>query len=287
VAFAFCRRLGETWSIRRPGGDETGHKFQMMRRTLPPEPWSAVALWSRSVAIFAATVALLAVLLVRLEIIGPVSALASIGAAVALALVALLLVGAAGVAIWRTGRRGVGAAVGAAFIALITLAYPAYLAFQAIRLPVLADISTDLANPPYFSLSRAAYEAREGFQPRGVATRAREQQRAAYPDVEPIVVDLDADEAFALVLRTAKALGWKVVDQRPPGGRTGEGHADFVDKSLVMGIDGDVTVRLKPLSGQTRIDLRSASRYGRHDFGANARRIADFAEGLQTQLDAK
>ena len=38
---------------------------------------------------------------------------------------------------------------------------------------------------------------------------------------------------------------------------------------------------------QTRIDLRAASRYGRHDFGANARRILAFAEGLQTQLDAK
>lgn len=259
----------------------------MMRRTLPPEPWSAVALWSRSVAIFAATVALLAVLLVRLQIIGPVSALASVGAAVALALIALLLAGAASVVIWRTGRRGVGAAVGATFIALLTLAYPAYLAYEAIRLPVLSDISTDLTNPPYFSLSRAAYEARDGFQPKGVVSRSREQQRAAYPDVEPIVVDLDADEAFALVLKTAKAIGWKLVDQRPPGGRTGEGHADFVDKSLIMGLDGDVTVRLKPLSGQTRIDLRAASRYGRHDFGANAQRIMAFAEGLQTQLDAK
>lgn len=259
----------------------------MMRRTLPPEPWSQVALWSRSVAVFAATVALLTVLLVRLGIIDPASALASIGASVALALVALLLVGAATVVIWRTGRRGVGAAVGGAVIALLTLAYPAYLAFEAVRLPVLSDISTDLANPPYFSLSRAAYEAREGFQPKGAGTRSRDLQRAAYPDVEPIVVDLDADEAFALVLKTAKSIGWKLVDQRPPGGRTGEGHADFIDKTPVLGLDEDVTVRLKPLSGQTRIDLRAASRYGRHDFGANAGRILAFAEGLQAQLDAK
>jgi uncharacterized protein (DUF1499 family) len=258
-----------------------------MRRTLPPEPWSQVALWSRSVAVFAATVALLTVLLARLKIIAPVSALASLGAAVALALVALLLVGASSVVMWRTGRRGAGAAFVGALIAITTLAYPSYLAFESIRLPVLSDISTDVANPPYFSLSRAAYEAREGFQPKGVTQKAREYQRAAYPDVEPIVVDLDSDEAFALVLRTAKAIGWKVVDQRPPGGRTGEGHADFVDKTLIMGLDEDVTVRLKPLPGQTRIDLRAASRYGRHDFGANAQRILAFAEELQTQLDAK
>lgn len=258
-----------------------------MRRTLPPEPWSQSALWSRSVAIFAATVALLAVLLARLHVIEPASALASIGAAVALALVALLLVCAAAVVIWRTGRRGVGAAVGAAFVALATLAYPAYLAAEALRLPVLADISTDVANPPYFSLSRAAYEARKGFQPKGLPPKAREAQRWAYADVEPIVVDLDADEAFALALRTAKAVGWKIVDLHPPGGRTGEGHADFLDKTLIMGFDEDITVRLKPLTGQTRIDLRSASRYGRHDFGANAKRIRAFADELQAQLDAR
>ncbi len=258
-----------------------------MRRTLPPEPWSRAAMWSRSVAVFAATVAILSVLLVRLNIIAPVSALASVGAAVALALVALLLVGAAWVSIWNTGRRGAGAAFGGALIALLTLAYPSYLAVEAVRLPVLADISTDVANPPYFSLSGPAYAARNGFQPKGVTQKAREAQRAAYPDVEPIVVDLDADEAFALVLKTAKAVGWKVVDQRPPGGRTGEGHADFLDKTLIMGLDEDVTIRLKPLPGQTRIDLRAASRYGRHDFGANAKRIMAFAEELQTQLDAK
>ncbi|PPD03955.1 MAG: hypothetical protein CTY36_07350, partial [Methylocystis sp.] len=98
---------------------------------------------------------------------------------------------------------------------------------------------------------------------------------------------LDTDEAYALVLKTAKARGWTLVDKRPPGGRSGDGHIDFIDKTLVMGFDDDITVRFKPLPGQTRIDLRSASRYGRHDFGVNAKRIAAFAEELQSQLDAR
>jgi uncharacterized protein (DUF1499 family) len=256
-----------------------------MRRTLPPEPWSRPAVWSRGVAVFAATVAILSVLLGRLGIIAPVSALAAIGAAVALALVALLLAGAASVEIWRSGRRGAGRATAAVLVAAATLAYPGWLAIQAVRLPVLADITTDIANPPYFSLSTAAYAARAGFQPKGVPAARRAAQRGAYPDIEPIVVDLDADEAFALVLKTAKAVGWRLADQRPPGGRTGEGHADFLARTLILGFDEDVTVRLKPLPGQTRIDLRAASRYGRHDFGANAARITAFAEELQTQLD--
>lgn len=258
-----------------------------MRRSLPPEPWSQTALWSQRVAVFAATVAIMAVLLARAHAIDPPSAIVSLGSAVALALVALLLVGAAAVEIWRMGRRGVGAAVGATFIALLTLAWPAWLSYQAMTLPVLADISTDIANPPYFSLSSAAYAARGGFQPVGVTARAREAQLDAYPDIEPIVVDLDSDEAFALVLKTAAAQGWKEIDKRPLGGRTGEGHIDFIDRTPVMGFDDDITVRLKPLPGQTRIDIRSASRYGRHDFGANAARIEAFAEELQSQLNVK
>ena len=52
-----------------------------------------------------------------------------------------------------------------------------------------------------------------------------------------------------------------------------------------MGFADDITIRIRPLAGQSRIDIRSASRLGRHDFGANAKRIAAFAEELQTQLD--
>jgi uncharacterized protein (DUF1499 family) len=256
-----------------------------MRRHLPREPWSQAALWSRHVALFAATVAMLATILARLRAIDPASALASLGAAVGLSLVALLLFAAACFVIWQTGRRGMGVAAMAALIAILTLAWPGYLAFQALRLPTLSDIVTDLDDPPYFSMSRIADAARDGFQPRALSPRARAAQRTAYPDVEPIVIDLDADEALPLVLKTAKSLGWRLIDQRPAGGRTGDAHADFIDQSLILGLDEDITVRLRPLAGQTRIDLRAATRHGRHDFGANARRIEAFAEELQSQLD--
>lgn len=258
-----------------------------MRRQLPQEPWSQAALWSRHVALFAATVAALAVALARLRVIDPASALASLGAAVGLALVALLLFATASFIIWQTGRRGMGVATLAAFIALLTLAWPAYLAFEALSLPTLSDIVTDIDDPPYFSLSRVADAARNGYQPQALAPRMRAAQRAAYPDVEPIVVDMDADEALSLVLKTAKSLGWRLIDQRPAGGRTGDAHADFIDQSLIMGLDEDITVRLRPLAGQTRIDLRAATRHGRHDFGANAQRIQAFSEELQLQLDSR
>ena len=83
----------------------------------------------------------------------------------------------------------------------------------------------------------------------------------------------------------AATRGWRLVDKRPPNARSGDAHVDFLVKTRVMGFDEDATVRLRPLAGQTRIDLRAASRHGRHDFGENASRIEDFAEELQTQVE--
>lgn len=255
-----------------------------MRRHLPQEPMSAAAVWSRRLAVFAATVALLAVALARLRSLEPMAVLSALGAALALSLVALLLCATACAVIWRTGCRGFGEALGGFVAAALTLGYPTYLAYEAVRLPVLADISTDISDPPSFSQSSAASAARVGYFPPGLSAEAREAQAGAYPDVEPIEVDIEPDEAFALVLKTAAALRWSLIDQRPPGGRAGLGHADFIDRSLVMGFDQDITVRLRPLAGKTRIDLRSATRQGRHDFGANGKRIEQFAEELQSQL---
>jgi uncharacterized protein (DUF1499 family) len=258
-----------------------------MRRHLPKEPLSAAAVWCRRIALFAATVALLAVVLARLHKLEPVAALTVLGAAVALSLLALLFCAAAAISIWRSGCRGVAESAVGFVVAALTLAWPAYLSFEAVRLPVLADIATDVADPPDFSRSSRALAARKGYIAPEIDPRARAAQRAAYPDVEPIIVDLDMDEAQALVNRTAAALGWRLVDHRAPGGRSGEAHADFIDHSLLMGFDEDIAARLRPLPGQTRIDLRSVSRHGRHDFGANAKRLEKFADELQSQLDSR
>ena len=104
---------------------------------------------------------------------------------------------------------------------------------------------------------------------------------------DEVEVELEGDDAYQLILRAVQALGWKIIDQSAPGGRAGLGHIDAVARTLVMGFPDDITIRVQPLAGQTKIDVRSVSRYGRNDFGVNARRIERFAEELQTQLDAK
>jgi uncharacterized protein (DUF1499 family) len=107
--------------------------------------------------------------------------------------------------------------------------------------------------------------------------------------VQPITLDLEAAEAFQLVLKAAGALGWEVVDQVAPSTRRGDsdGRIDAVQRTLVMRFPDDLAIRVRPLVGQTRIDVRSVSRYGRHDFGVNAKRIETFAREMQTQLDGR
>jgi len=257
-----------------------------MRRLIIEEPYSDSALWSRRLAVFAAAVIGIGLLLARAGL-DPTAVLAIIGSAIVIACLAVLCAGAATVSIWRTGRRGVGLLLSGAFLAALLLAYPAYLAVQSVRLPVLNDVSTDLDDPPAFSLSSTALAARKDWVPAVVSSSVRQEQAKAYPDVQPILLDLDGDEAFQTVLRAATVGHWKIIQAIPPGGRLGLGHVDAFDRGVVLGFADYITIRIRPLAGQTRVDVRSVSRVGRHDFGANAQRIEAFAEELKTEAEAK
>ena len=258
-----------------------------MRRLIVEEPIAPSALWSRKLAVFALVVAALAAVLSRSDAIEATVAVTTLGAALFLAGVALLLAAAAGVVIWRSGQRGTGEALSGALLAIALLAWPLILAVQAARLPILADVSTDIADPPAFSRSQRALAARGGFLPPNVEPTARQEQRRAYPGAQPILLDIEPADAWQLVLNAVTAVGWRIIEQAAPGGRAGLAHIDAIDRSLVFGFPNDITIRLRPLASQTRIDIRSVSRLGRHDFGANAARIARFAAELQNQLDLK
>jgi uncharacterized protein (DUF1499 family) len=257
-----------------------------MRRLIIEEPYSRAALWSRRLALFSLAVGAIAVMLARSQAVDPTATLSVFAGGVLIACLALLFAGTAAVVIWRTGRRGAGIVASGVFLAALLLCYPAYLAANAVRLPLLNDVSTDIVDPPQFSRSKIALAARGQHTPEVTPPQARQEQRLAYPNVQPILLDQEADETYQLVLRAIGARGWKIVEQTPPGGRIGVGHIDAVDRTLIMGFPADVTIRIRPLAGPTRIDVRSVSRVGRHDYGSNAQRISKFAAEIQNQLDA-
>jgi hypothetical protein len=53
-----------------------------------------------------------------------------------------------------------------------------------------------------------------------------------------------------------------------------------------MGFRDDVVIRVMPLGQGTRIDMRSASRVGTHDFGANASRIRSLFEDIDDAVSS-
>ncbi|MXQ12915.1 DUF1499 domain-containing protein [Microvirga makkahensis] len=249
-----------------------------MRRLIIEEPFSRPAQWSPTVAWFALVVTVLSVLLIRFGRIDYQSGFIVLGIGLAIAGFAAGLSFIAFLRIWQEGRRGLGSAIKGLVLAALVLGYPAVLSLKAVTLPAINDVSTDTDDPPAFSRSRVALDARHGRIPPDVSPEERELQREAYVQIAPLSLDIPPEDAFPLVRRAAENLGWQVIEAVPPGGRTGVGRLEAVDRTLVLRLPSDITIRVRPRVDGTRIDIRSASRIGQHDLGANATRIRAFLE---------
>jgi uncharacterized protein (DUF1499 family) len=250
-------------------------------RRIPAEPMSPLAPLSRWLGRGALLLALIAVAGVRLGGVPPMNGVAVFGAALAGAGLAVVASGGALLTIWRHGGPGLQLAVRGLLLAALVLAPAAWFGAQAVRLPMLNDATTDAAEPPSFGRSRAAVDGRGGLIPPEYNGAFAQDQQEAYPELQPIVMEQTPEEALALGLRAATNLGWLVLDSTPPTGRTGSGRIEATARSPVFGFIDDVTVRIRPGVNETRIDVRSASRMGRHDFGSNARRIAAFQKEIE------
>lgn len=253
----------------------------MLKRVIAVEPVAPSAEWSRRSALFALVLALFGILLGRSGAVGGWAGVTVMAAALVWAVAALGFAVRASIVIWQKGWRGTARTLAGIALALTILAYPSYLAVQAARLPWLNDVSTDLAAPPAFSASSAARAARGGFVHPEPTAQTRDTQRRAYPGVQPVLLDVEPEEAYRLALKTAGSRHWHIIEAVPPKGRFGVGHIDAIAASRIMGFPEDIAIRIRSQAGQTRVDLRSASRLERTDIGSNAARIESFADDLQ------
>jgi uncharacterized protein (DUF1499 family) len=249
------------------------------RRRVAEEPISKLAIWSRRLALFAIAVVLLVIVIVNLGFLDPVPAIASLAGSLFFAFVAMVLAFGAFVVIWRQGSRGLGLAVSALAIGLAMLAYPAYLAVLFYRLPPINDITTDPVDPPRFEVI-AKLRPRGSNPPAYPGAAAMKLQRSAYPDIEPLLVSTTPLEAYEAALAVITKRKWRIVDLRAPQTGRREGRIEAVARTPIMGFRDDIVVRVRAAEDGARVDMRSASRYGQHDFGANARRIRSLSEDI-------
>lgn len=255
----------------------------MTRRMMMDQRTSRLAIWARRVALFSLAAATLSVVIVHSGLLEIGPALVTFGASLALAVMALLLAFAAFVSIWKDGHTGIGASLGAIGIAILLLAYPAFIAFKARHLPWIHDITTDLIDPPrYETLARARPRDANSAIYAGLATA--EQQLAAYPDIEPVDGDISTRSAYDAALAIINRRRLRVVEERPPDQGRPEGRIEAVARTPIMGFRDDVVVRIRPFESGARVDVRSSSRYGVFDFGTNAARVRTLLEQIEAEF---
>lgn len=249
------------------------------------EPMSALATWGRRLAIFALLATVLSVAVIRFGFLEFKPALATFFGALACAALSILICFAAFIAIWQNGSRGLGRILAALLIDGAILAYPAYLALQYQRLPAIYDVTTDPIDPPKFE-ALARLRTGDGVNPAAYAgLYSAERQRAAYPDIEPLMLEAPPQRAYEAALAVVAKRRWQVVDARAPLPPRREGRIEAIARTPIMSFREDISIRVKPDGTGSKIDLRSSSRYFDHDLGANAARISALIEDINATAD--
>ena len=248
------------------------------RPSFGDEAKSKLAIWSGRLGLFALAVAALSVIILRSNMLEIEPSLATFGAALVFAALAILLAFASFVVIWRQGLWGLRSAVLGLFLGLMLLAYPSYLGYRATVLPMITDVTTDPDNPPRF-------EALARLRPRGridyPGAKSAALQRAAYGDIVPLQLSVPPKTAYDIALAVVTKRKWRVLDPRPPAAGRRDAVIEATAQTPIMGFRDDIVVRITPApQNGSRVDIRSASRVGLHDFGANASRVRALIEDI-------
>ena len=198
------------------------------------------------------------------------AAVASGGVAIFVILVGLLR--------WKGGG------VFSAFLALAVAGGVAYVPWQMkvaeeASAPI-HDISTDTLDPPlYVALSEVRKSSENGaklaqrdltYDPTNRATQTR-----AYPDIETYLSSGSPEALYARAYKAVEALGWQIAASVPADGRI-----EATSVSEWFGFKDDIVIRVMASGSGSKLDIRSASRVGVTDLGANADHIRAFMAKL-------
>ncbi len=143
------------------------------------------------------------------------------------------------------------------------------------RVPCIHDITTDTENPPQFvTVLPLRKNAPNSVVYAG--QRIAEQQRAAYPDIVPLILRISTAQAFERAVIVARRMGWLIVEANPA-----EGRIEATATTFWFGFKDDVVIRIVPVPAGSRLDVRSVSRVGQCDVGTNAARIRSYLKKFE------
>jgi uncharacterized protein (DUF1499 family) len=222
-------------------------------------------------ALLVALLLLGAPLLAFLGLAGP-GAFSFFLAGLGLGLISTIGLAAAAAFASATGKAWRGAAVRATVVPLVLTLGVLGISYGSTG-HTIHDVTTDLEDTLQFTPDVAALED----LPMERADVLLIQQEI-YPDIQPLIVDLSPASAFAAAEQAAAAMpGWEIVSADAASGRI-----EATATSRVFHFVDDVVIRVQSAGPDaSRIDVRSRSRMGRSDLGANSERIRLYLLAVQ------
>ena len=139
---------------------------------------------------------------------------------------------------------------------------------------MIHDVSTDVDDPPPFvALRDTRLACKNGANYSGGIHNPS--------DIQPQIFTQSRDKIFHAALYAANALQWHIA-----AAVEAEGRIEATATTRLMRFKDDVVIRIRAQDdgSGTRLDIRSASRVGSSDFGANAKRIRGFLDELNNHL---
>jgi len=170
------------------------------------------------------------------------------------------------------GRRAIAAIVLSEIPGLLLI----YSSARGFGKPAINDISTDLAEPP--NLLHAQTQPGNSGRDLVYPESFKDIVRNAYPDLKPLELKDPPDVVFPRVVKLAQQHPAWIVTYVNGARRVFEG----VSTSELFRFQDDFVVRVRPAeNGGSVVDMRSKSRDGKGDLGANADRIREFFAQLE------
>jgi len=198
-----------------------------------------------------------------------------------------LVFGILGILLWFfiRPRKGIVLATIATIIPLLGLLQLGSAKSKVDGLPYIHDITTNTQSPPEYS--KAIIAARDadgktntldyiGKLDREGGTLVSVLQNKAYPEIRPVLRSEDKAVVFGEALSLVKQQGWDIVTENAE-----TGVIEATASTFWYGFKDDVVIHVKDAEGGgTIVDMRSVSRVGMSDVGANAKRLSVLIDGL-------
>ncbi len=174
-------------------------------------------------------------------------------------------------------RRGMSFALFGFIVGSLLILIPWSWTQRAQGAPPIHDITTDTQDPPQFvAVAPLRADAPNPIEYGGPEVAA--QQVEAYPDIQPLLLQMPMADAFQRALEGVREMGWEVV-----AADSVEGRIEATDETFWFGFKDDVVIRLTAVGERTILDVRSLSRVGGGDAGTNAARVREYLDEVRVE----